>query len=124
MNILYVAIGGAAGAVLRYLVCTHMTQWLGHAFPYGTMAVNVAGSFMMGVLMALLARSDIAQSPHYLLLAVGVLGGFTTFSAFSLDTVTLLQRGEMMVAAGYVAASVLGSVAALFVGLWCIRMVG
>lgn len=103
-------LGGAMGAAARY----HLGGAIGRgsAFPWGTLAVNILGGVLMGVLMAR-APSETSR----LLLGVGVLGGFTTFSAFSLETVTLLQRGAAAIAFGYVAASVIGACAALWLGL-------
>jgi len=111
--LLQVAAGGAFGAVLRYLAVTQCVRLFGAAFPYGTMIVNVAGSFLMGALVAIL----IARGHAAPFLTVGVLGGFTTFSAFSLDAVTLAERGEVWGAFAYVTVSVLGSIAALALGL-------
>lgn len=111
---LQVALGGAAGSVARYGVSRAAAAMFGPGFPFGTMIVNIAGSFAMGLLAALLAQRAGLFAP---LLMTGVLGGFTTFSAFSLDAVTLLERGQPGTAAGYVAASVGLSLAALIAGL-------
>lgn len=112
--VLQVALGGAVGAVARHAVNIGAGRLLGPGFPAGTLAVNVAGSFLMGLLVVVLAGRGNALAP---LLMTGLLGGFTTFSAFSLDTVTLWQRGQGAVALAYVAASVGLSLAALLVGL-------
>lgn len=93
----------------------------GPGFPWGTMAVNIAGSLAMGLLIAWLARRSSGDSELRLLLATGFLGGFTTFSAFSLDAVTLYERGALTAAAAYVIASVTVSILALFGGLWLAR---
>ncbi len=111
-----VMLGGALGAAARYLVGQAMTGWLGPNYPWGTLAVNLIGGLAMGVLVGMLARG-IAGEQSRLFLAVGVLGGFTTFSAFSLELVTMLERGAMLTAFGYALASVLGAVLALFAGL-------
>ena len=104
-HIFLVAAGGALGSVCRYLVGVAAGRLFGAAFPWGTLIVNVAGSFAMGVFMALLAlRFDGSQAIR-LAIAVGFLGGFTTFSSFSLDAVFLWERGAVAAAAGYVAAS-------------------
>lgn len=121
-HLLYVALGGAIGASLRHLSGVAALRWLGPGFPYGTMFVNVAGSFAMGVVIALLARKGVATSPEWrLFLVTGILGGFTTFSAFSLDTVVLWERGESGAAIGYVLASVTLSILALVAGLMLVR---
>lgn len=116
-NILLVAIGGATGSVARYLAGIAMTRWLGPAFPWGTITVNIVGSFMIGLLTELIARKFSAPMEMRLLLVVGVLGGFTTFSSFSLDTMALFERGESLSAVVYVFASVLLSLAAALGGL-------
>jgi fluoride exporter len=107
-----VAIGGAIGASLRYLTVFATARAVTGHFPLGTLAVNVAGSFVMGFLAVLLASR--AQLHPFLL--TGILGGFTTFSAFSLDAVTLWESGHANTAALYVAASVILSLAALILG--------
>ena len=111
--ILQVALGGAAGSVARYGV-TRAAAAVSPGFPLGTLIVNVAGSLAMGVLAAALLPRAGAYAP---LLMTGLLGGFTTFSAFSLDAVTLWTRGAQGLAVGYVAASVTLSLAALALGL-------
>lgn len=125
---LYVALGGGVGAWLRFLVGRGWTAALGPvragAFPYGTLTVNVLGSLLMGALVGWLARHGSHGEGTRLLLAVGVLGGFTTFSSFSLDVVTLLERGQAGVAVFYAAASVLAGVAGLFLGLLAMRSLG
>lgn len=123
MNLLYVALGGAIGAGARYLCVQGVTRISGHGFPYGTMAVNIAGSFAMGLLIAWLASRSAGDNALRLFIATGVLGGFTTFSAFSLDFAVLFERGEMMAAFGYVAGSVALSIGALFAGLMLARAV-
>ncbi len=113
-----VACGGAIGAMLRYVSVAAVMRWAGPGFPYGTMTVNVAGSLAMGALaVLLLERSPGGWDRLAPLLLTGLLGGFTTFSAFSLDVLDLLERGRMAAAAGYVAGSVLLSVLGLWLGL-------
>ncbi|HHY02351.1 MAG TPA: fluoride efflux transporter CrcB [Paracoccus sp.] len=112
--VLQVALGGAAGAVARHGVNIGAGRLFGPGFPVGTVAVNILGSFLMGLLVVVLAARGNALSP---LLITGLLGGFTTFSAFSLDAVTLWQRGQGAVALAYVAGSVGLSLAALLAGL-------
>lgn len=116
-NILLVAVGGAAGSVARYLTGIAMTRLLGPGFPWGTITVNIIGSFVIGLLTEMMARKFSAPLELRLLLVVGFLGGFTTFSSFSLDTMALFERGEGLTAFVYVAASVLLSLAAAFGGL-------
>jgi len=114
--VLQVAIGGALGAVLRYLTGVGMLRLLGVTqFPLAVLSVNIVGSFLMGVFVVVAAHKGLTYlSP---LVMTGLLGGFTTFSAFSLETVTLYERGEIGLAALYVTASVALSVGALFAGL-------
>ena len=122
LPLLYVMVGGAVGSGARYLAGSATTALLGPDYPFGTLAVNIVGGLLMGVLVGVLARNS--ASEHWrLLLAVGVLGGFTTFSAFSLEVVTMIERGAFGVAFGYVLVSVIGSVAALFAGLSAVRAV-
>lgn len=123
--ILYVALGGALGSVGRYLLTGLVGRHFGTAFPYGTMAVNVTGGFAMGLLVGLLARfGNVHEAQLRLFFGVGVLGGFTTFSAFSLDNMLLIERGQYAAASLYIAASVAGSIAALMLGLWLARGIG
>ena len=118
MNALAVFLGGGIGAVLRYLVGKGTLAWFGPAYPVGTLAVNVAGSLAIG--LAVGALEGVGQ-PAKLFFVTGLLGGFTTFSAFSLDALTLWQRGETAQAALYVGLSVVLSLAAAFVGMWLSR---
>ncbi|MES3055404.1 fluoride efflux transporter CrcB [Sphingomonas faeni] len=122
LPLLYVMVGGAVGSGARYLTGRAMLSLLGPDYPFGTLAVNLIGGLLMGLLVGVLARST-ASETWRLLLGVGVLGGFTTFSAFSLDVVTMIERGAIGVAFGYVLVSVIGSVAALFAGLSAVRAV-
>lgn len=120
-NLLIVAAGGAIGAALRY-VSNNASAWLlGTAFPWGTFLINVAGSLAMGLLAGWLARRGAQGTELRLFLATGVLGGFTTFSAFSLDFATVWQRGEHVQAMAYAAGSVVLSLAAVFAGLALMR---
>ena len=114
--LLLVMLGGALGAGARHLVGRAMLAVLGPGFPWWTLSINVAGGLLMGVLVGALLRLSLGESWR-LLLGVGVLGGFTTFSSFSLDAVTLWQRGSLLAGIGYVGASVIGSIAALAAGL-------
>ena len=114
--VLQVALGGAIGAVLRYLAGIGIVRLVGHtAFPLGVLTVNVVGSFAMGLFIGLAAHRGLTHlSP---LVATGILGGFTTFSAFSLEAVTLYERGALGLAAVYVLGNVVLSILALFAGL-------
>ena len=120
--LLYVMVGGAVGSGARYLTGRAMTALLGAGYPFGTLAVNLVGGLLMGVLVGVLARNA-APEGWRLLLGVGVLGGFTTFSSFSLDVVTMIERGALGLALGYILVSVIGSIAALFAGLSAVRAV-
>jgi fluoride exporter len=120
-NIFIVAAGGALGSVCRYLVGVGAYRLLGHGFPWGTLAVNVAGSFAIGVFIELLALRFSGSPALRLAVATGFLGGFTTFSTFSLDTLALWERGQPALAAGYVAASVILSLGGLVAGLALVR---
>ncbi|MBL4756500.1 MAG: fluoride efflux transporter CrcB [Rhizobiales bacterium] len=122
-SLLMVAIGGAAGAASRHLVGMWAMRFMGAGFPWGTLAVNVIGSFAMGIFIELLALRFQGSSALRLLVATGFLGGFTTFSAFSLDAVTLWERGEAGFAAIYILVSVLVSIAALFFGLYLVKSI-
>ena len=121
MVYLIVFLGGGIGAALRHGVNIAAARLLGTAFPYGTMTVNVVGSLVMGLLAAYFAFKGDASQHWRLFLTTGVLGGFTTFSAFSLDAALLYERGEVALAAFYVAASVVVSIAALFAGFAVVR---
>jgi CrcB protein len=120
--VLQVALGGAIGASLRYLTGLWLVRLFGQTgFPFAIITVNVAGSFLMGVFVVLAAQRGLTHlSP---LIVTGVLGGFTTFSAFSLEAVTLYERGDLGQAALYVLASVILSILGLMVGLWLAREV-
>ncbi len=118
-QILFVALGGALGSVARYLAVQLVMRFHPQPFPLGTMAVNIIGSFLIGVLMARFAVNDSESSR--LFLVTGILGGFTTFSAFSWDVLSLVQRGSWGQAAIYVAASVLLSLVAVALGWQLVR---
>lgn len=122
---LLVFLGAGIGGALRHGVNLGCARLCGLAFPWGTITVNVAGSFVMGLLAGWLAfkAGEGWSQPLRLFLTTGVLGGFTTFSAFSLDAVLIWERGQVGVAALYVAASVLLSIAGLFGGLALMRAI-
>jgi len=120
---LLVFLGAGIGGALRHGIYVGCARYCGTAFPWGTLAVNVAGSFVMGALAAWLALKvgEGWSQPLRLFLTTGILGGFTTFSAFSLDAVLIWERGEIGLAAAYVGASVLLSIVGLVVGLGLVR---
>ena len=120
-HLVLVAVGGAIGAALRHLVNMGSLRLVGPGYPWGTMAINIVGAFAMGVFIELLARRFNASNELKLFVATGVLGGFTTFSAFSLDAALLWERGEGGLAALYVAASVVLTLAGVAAGLATIR---
>jgi CrcB protein len=122
LNYVFVGLGGGLGALARYIVGRQMTRTFGTDWPYGTFTINVLGGFFMGLLAGVLAhRGGADQERWRLLLGVGVLGGFTTFSAFSLETALMIERRQLVPAAFYDAASVGLSVLALFAGLLVAR---
>lgn len=116
-------LGGAIGAGARHLVGKTTLAWLGPNYPWGTLAVNLIGGFLMGLLAGGLLKFGQNGEQMRLFLGVGILGGFTTFSAFSLDTMLMFERGDWLTALGYILASVIGSVAALAIGLQLTRAV-
>ncbi|EJC79418.1 crcB protein [Rhizobium leguminosarum bv. trifolii WSM2297] len=118
---LLVALGGAIGSVLRYYVGQWTLRLMGPAFPWGTLAVNVVGCFVIGVFAELIARRFNASMELRLLLITGFLGGFTTFSAFSLDAISLFERGEAVAGGVYIVASVGLSMVAVMSGLAVMR---
>jgi len=129
MATLQVALGGAVGSVLRYQAGRLAVHLLGPnaatAFPWGTLFVNVTGSLAMGVLAGWLARHGSGGAENWrLLIGVGLLGGFTTFSSFSLETMLLIERGQPGLAAIYVGVSLLAGIGGLWLGLVAMRMAG
>jgi CrcB protein len=122
---LLVFLGAGIGGALRHGVNVGCARMCGTAFPWGTLTVNVLGSFIMGVLAAWLAfkAGEGWSQPLRLFLTTGILGGFTTFSAFSLDAVLIWERGQVGLAVAYVAASVLLSIAGLVAGLGLVRAI-
>ncbi|MBA4762780.1 fluoride efflux transporter CrcB [Sphingomonas sp.] len=122
-HLFLVMLGGAIGAGARHLIGRAALALWGPGFPVGTLAVNVIGGLAMGLLAGWLATRASGDEALRYLLGVGVLGGFTTFSAFSLETVLMIERGELTTALFYIVASVVLSVGALFAGLQVSRMV-
>ncbi len=120
-TLLAVAAGGALGAGARYLVSSHIARWFGTAFPWGTLACNVVGALLMGVLVGVMARVWHLQDPWRALLTTGILGGFTTFSTFSLEAALFIERGQHWLALLYAVTSVVLCLLALLGALWLTR---
>ena len=121
MGYLIVFLGGGLGAAIRHGANLAAARALGTAFPYGTLLINITGSFSMGLVVAYFAFKGDASQHWRLFLTTGILGGYTTFSAFSLDVALLYERGETGLAALYVLGSVAVSIVALFAGLALVR---
>jgi len=121
--ILAVAIGGAIGSVARYLVAIGSGKVFGLDFPWGTLIINVTGSFLIGAFVALFAAKLQASQAVRIFLTVGICGGYTTFSTFSLDAFYLFERGALLASAAYVLASVVLSIAGLVLGVQIIRVI-
>ncbi len=115
-TLLFIAVGGALGAVLRFLSQVTIYELAGKTFPYGTLFVNVVGSFLMGLLSIFLVEKFNLSADWHLAILVGVLGSFTTFSAFSLETLVLFEQGDMMRAMMNITLSIVLCVSAVWVG--------
>ena len=122
-NILIVAVGGSIGTVARYLMGIGAGRLLGTTFPWGTIIINVLGSFALGALIEAFALRWNPSEVTRLFLTIGICGGFTTFSTFSMDAVLLANRGAVVESVVYVLASVIVSIAALYSGLLLIRAI-
>ncbi len=122
-TVLYAALGGAIGASLRYGVNVASLAMFGTGFPWGTAFVNVAGSLVMGALVAIMSDVWDTSLQMRVFLTTGVLGGFTTFSAFSMDFATLYERKEYALALAYAGGTVVLSLVAVFAGMWLARAV-
>jgi fluoride exporter len=120
--ILAVAAGGALGSVIRYLVGIESGRLFGTDFPWGTLIINVSGSFLIGVFAALFATKWSLPQPTRVFLIVGICGGYTTFSTFALDVWYLIERGELLSSAAYIVGSVVLSTVALIGALHLIRV--
>jgi len=119
--LLAVALGGAIGSVARYVTASEVGRLAGVGFPWGTLAVNIVGGLAIGAFAGLAAARLDLSSELRLFLVTGILGGFTTFSAFSLEVVLLIERHQWAAAIAYAGASVIGSVGAALAGLWLMR---
>ena len=122
-TLLFVALGGALGASCRYGIGVAADQFGSGQFPWGTFTVNVLGSFVLGILVSLMTFSWSPSAEMRAFLVVGVLGGFTTFSAYSLEVVLLMERDRLQLAAVFMLGSVALSVAGLFAGMRLTRMI-
>lgn len=117
-QLIAVALGGAFGAVLRFLIATGVDQWLGREFPYGTLTVNIIGSFLMGLMTEALLLQRVFLSMEYrLAILVGLFGSLTTFSSFSFDTLTLIEQGQFSKASLNIVISVFACILAVWIGL-------
>jgi CrcB protein len=121
---LLVFIGSGLGGMARHGVGLLSLRWFGPNFPFGTLAINIVGSALMGLVVGVFAKLNLPQQSVRLFLTTGILGGFTTFSTFSLDTVALWERGRSLAAAGYVLASVVVSLAAMVATMTLVRRLG
>jgi fluoride exporter len=121
--LLAVALGGALGSLLRYVVAGFVQSATWPGFPWGIFVVNITGGFAMGIIVELSALKLNLTPEMRAFLTVGILGGYTTFSTFSLDSALLIERGDYSGAAVYIAGSALLSILALFAGLWLVRWI-
>lgn len=121
MNYLLVFLGGGCGSMIRYWVNVLCGRLFGTDFPYGIMLINITGSTVMGLIAGYLAFKGEASQPWRIFIMTGILGGYTTFSAFSLDAAVLYERGEVGLAALYVVGSVALAILGLFAGLTLVR---
>jgi CrcB protein len=121
-NLILIFLGGGAGSVARYGLMNLISRSMpGSSFPWHTLGVNVLGAFAIGILIEVLALRISMPQPERFLLVTGFLGGFTTFSAFSMETALLLERGDYVNMAAYIVASVVVTVAAVFIGIGIVR---
>ena len=122
MNLVIIALGGALGAVSRFLVGNAVSKSIGSALPYGTFVINVVGCFAMGLLMIIIVDRELLPAAWRLFLCVGFLGGFTTFSSFGYEALMLLTEGRLFAALVYVGGSVLLGLVAAGAGVLCDRV--
>lgn len=123
MNLMMIALGGALGAVSRFLLGNAVSKAVGSALPYGTFVINVIGCFAMGLLMTLIVDREILPAAWRLFLCVGFLGGFTTFSSFGYEALILLSEGRLLALMAYVGGSVALGLVAAGLGVLCARAV-
>ncbi len=121
MNLLAIFLGGGAGALARYGFAAFVSRQMGSGFPWGTLAVNLLGAFLMGLIVELLALKINLPPSARLLLTTGFLGGFTTFSAFSLESALMWQKGAYLPLSLYIGASVIGTIAVLLAAMQLVR---
>jgi CrcB protein len=119
-----IGVGALLGANMRYWVANYFAARLGPDFPYGTLFINITGSFLLGLVLTLLANRLVVDPGYRLLLGTGFLGAYTTFSTFSYDTIALLERGDLLPAAANSAASLLGTLVAAYLGIALARVIG
>ncbi len=123
-RLLLVCLGGAAGSGARYLVAVGMGRWLGAGFPWGTLTVNIVGSFLIGAIMELGVRYGAIPPDLRLFLATGILGGFTTYSSYNYELIAYLKAGAWALGGLYLGGTVLGCLAAGLLGLAAARLLG
>ena len=123
LNLLIIALGGALGAVSRFLLGNGVSRALGSALPYGTFVINIVGCFAMGLLMTIIVDREMLPATWRLFLCVGFLGGFTTFSSFGYEALMLLTEGRLLAALAYVGGSVVLGLVAAAAGVLCARAV-
>ena len=123
LNLLIIALGGALGAVSRFLLGNGLSRALGSALPYGTFVINIVGCFAMGLLMTIIVDREMIPAAWRLFLCVGFLGGFTTFSSFGYEALMLLTEGRLLAVLAYVGGSVVLGLVAAAAGVLCARAV-
>lgn len=122
-SLVFVALGGALGACSRYLISDYVLHHVNQAFPWATLLINTGGSLLMGICYVLILETSLISTELRPLLMVGFLGALTTFSTFSLETLSLLHNGHIMSAAIYISLSVILCISACAAGLWATRMI-
>ncbi|CCK76049.1 CrcB protein homolog, putative [Oleispira antarctica RB-8] len=116
-TLLWVGLGGALGAMARFSLATAIFKWIGKAYPYGTLSVNLIGSFAIGMAYIWLVENELGGDASRHFIMIGFLGAFTTFSTFSLESLTLLQQGRMTAFLTYIALSLIGCMLATALGM-------
>lgn len=116
-NILWVGLGGFLGAISRFLTANAIFKWMDKPYPFGTLSVNLIGSFLIGVAFIWLVKHEFGGDAHRHLFMVGFLGAFTTFSTFSLESLTLIQQGRLGAALSYIGISLVGCILATALGM-------